>query len=341
MQTTRNITVGIPTKNRYDTLDKTLLSIAFQTFSPHEVIIVDDSDKPINITTIPHYEYILRVFDSKGIKWRVVFGKKQGQHHSHQLIQDQAETELIFRIDDDEVAEPDVLRKLSKHFSNEKIGAVGPSVIEPTAGKVPNGLRNRITSIKTAPNMQWFRGEGQYDAEHLYSCFMYRKGIVNYDLNLSTVCHREETIFSHSIHKAGYNMLVDMDATVYHFRNAGGGIRTFNDPLLWEHDEKIFNAYLSVWNVDNSSSKLVVLDCGLGDHWAFKNILPDLREKYKDITIAACFPDVFWDEPDLKLISIADAKQMFGDITPFQVYKLLWDTPEKIHLIEGFKKLYL
>lgn len=189
--------------------------------------------------------------------------------------------------------------------------------------------------------MQWFRGEGQYDVDHLYSCFMYRKNIAKYDLSLSTICHREETIFTYSIKKAGYSLLVDMDVTVYHFRNAGGGIRTFNDPLLWEHDEKIFNAYLSIWNVDNKESKLVVLDCGLGDHWAFKNILPEMREKYQSLTIAACFPDVFWDEPDINLISIADAKQMYGDITPWQVYKLLWDTPEKIHLIDAFRKMYL
>lgn len=335
------ITIGIPTKNRYECLDKTLLSIALQTMSPYEVIIVDDSDNPVNITTIPHYEYILKTFDKKGIKWRVLFGKKQGQHHSHQLVQDEAKTEIVFRIDDDEVAEPDVLRKLYKHFKDPKIGAVGPSVIEPTAQSVPFGLRNRITSIKTAPNMQWFTGSGSWEADHLYSCFMYRKGIVNYDLNLSTICHREETIFSYSIKRAGYNLLVDLDATVYHYRNATGGIRTFRDPILWEHDERIFNAYLSVWNVESTDSKMVVLDCGLGDHWAFKNILPDLRKKYKNITIAACFPDVFWDEKDLTIISIADAKNMYADITPFQVYKLLWDTKEKIHLIEAFRRMYL
>lgn len=334
------ITVGIPTKNRYDTLDKTLLSIALQTLSPHQVIIVDDSDNPVNITTIPHYTYILKTFDAKGIKWEVKFGQKKGQHHSHQMIQDTAEGDLIFRIDDDEVAEPDVLRKLVSHFKDPLIGAVGPSVIEPWAGEVPLGLRNRITSVKTAPNMQWFKGKDSWDADHLYSSFMYRKGIVKYDLTLSTVCHREETIFSYSIKKAGYKLLVDLDATVYHYRNAGGGIRTFTDPILWQHDEKIFNAYLALWNI-NDGTKMVVLDCGIGDHWAFKNILPELKEKYKDITIAVCFGDVFWDEPSLKLISIADAKNLYGDITPFQVYKLLWDTKEKIHLIEAFRRLYL
>lgn len=336
------VTVGIPTKNRYDTLDKTLLSIALQTYSPHEVIIVDDTDDPINITTIPHYEYILKTLDSKKIRWEVLFGKKKGQHHSHQLIQEKAEGELVFRIDDDEVAEPDVLKKLSRHFSDPNVYAVGPSVIEPWAGPVPMGLRNKITSVRSAPNMQWFRGEDKWDADHLYSCFMYRPNVVRYDLNLSTVCHREETIFSYSMKIGGPNrkLLVDMDAVVYHYRNAGGGIRTFRDPILWEHDEKIFNGYMALWGITDSE-KMVVLDCGIGDHWAFKNILPELRKKHDKITVAACFPDVFWDEPDLKLISIADAKNMYGNIDAFQVYKLLWDSKEKMHLIEAFRKLYL
>lgn len=332
----------MPTKNRYDSLDKTLLSIALQSVPAYEVIIVDDSDNPINLTTIPHYEHIFRLFDEKQIKWQVKFGQKKGQHHSHQMVQELAETELIFRIDDDEVAEPETLRKLNAVISkDEKIAAVAPAVTLPNPQQLPPGLRNLIGTVTKAPNMQWFRGQGVYEADHLYSCFLYRRGIVNYDMTLSSVSHREETIFSHSLKRAGYKLMVNMDAHVYHFQSATGGIRTYRDPILWEHDEKIFQAYLSLWNVDSVETKMIVLDCGIGDHWAFKNILPELKKKYPSITIAACFPDVFWDEKDIKLISIADAKNIYGDITPFQVYKLLWDTKEKIHLIEGFRRMYL
>lgn len=335
------VTVGIPTKGRYDSLDKTLLSIALQTRKPAEVIIVDDSDNPVNLTTVPHYEHIFRLFDEKGIKWQVKFGQKKGQHHSHQMIQELAQTDWIFRIDDDEVAEPDVLRRLiSVAIQDEKIGAVAPSVTMANPQMLPTGLKNSIRTVKKSPNMQWFRGTGEHPADHLYSCFLYKKGVVRYDLTLSTVCHREETIFSYSLKRAGYKLVVNMDAHVYHFQSQTGGIRTFKDPQLWAHDEGIFNAYLSLWNVSEDETKMVVLDCGIGDHWAFKNILPELKKKHKDITIAACFPDVFWDE-DVKLISIADAINIYGDITPFQVYKLLWDTNEKIHLIDGFKKMYL
>jgi len=102
---TPSISVGIPTKNRIDCLSNTLLSIAMQTCPPLEVIIVDDSDNFVDIRSIPQYQYILKLFYEKGIDWKIDFGQKRGQHFSHQHIQDTAKGNLIFRLDDDCVAD--------------------------------------------------------------------------------------------------------------------------------------------------------------------------------------------------------------------------------------------
>src|SRR5678815_3740705 len=83
-----DITVGIPTKNRYECLDKTLLSIALQTYKPKKVIIVDDSDNPVDVRGISHYRYILDLLLEKGIDWDYRFGLKKGQHFSHQYVQE-------------------------------------------------------------------------------------------------------------------------------------------------------------------------------------------------------------------------------------------------------------
>lgn len=337
------VTVGIPTKDRYSSLDKTLLSIALQTYKPIEVIIVDDSVNPVDIREISHYEYILRLLSDKGIEWRVIWGAKKGQHYSHQLIQEEAKGDLIFRIDDDEVAEPDVLETLHKTFENfPNVGAVAPSVTMPDARGMRAGPYNLISDIE-APNLQWFSGTGIHEVEHLYSCFLYKKGIVKYDLSLSTVAHREETIFSHSIKRAGYNLYVNMYTTVHHFRSPGGGIRDFHNHQLWEHDEKIFQGYLDLWGVGQKgkSGKMVILDSGLGDHYAFKNILPELREKHKNITIACCFPEVFHDEPNLKLISIAEAKLMYGNIDAYNIYHFMGSNNWTQSLTKAFRQLYI
>ena len=317
------------------------MSIAMQTLKPLEVIIVDDTDIPVDIRTLSQYKYILQLFDDKDIKWKVLFGVKKGQHHSHQMIQDEAKGEYIFRIDDDEVAEPNVLESLMVELDKDPtLGAVGPAVLMPGATELDWTLPCNFIASLNRPNIQWFKFDGFKYVEHLYSCFMYRKGLVRYDLTLSLVAHREETIFSHSILRKGYGLMVQGSARVWHFRSETGGIRSHKDSSLYEHDERIFKGYLNLWNV-NSPGKVIVLDNGVGDHCAFKNLLPRLREKYKDLTIAACFPEVFFDEPDLKLISIAEAKLMFGDIDPFQIYKWAWDNNWKGILVSVYEKLYL
>jgi glycosyltransferase involved in cell wall biosynthesis len=337
-----NITVGVPTKDRYGSLDKTLLSIALQTYKPIEVIIVDDSVNPVDIREISHYEYILRLLSDKGIEWRVIWGAKKGQHYSHQLIQEEAKGDWIFRIDDDEVAEPDVLDQLAS-YPHVGDGAIAPCVLMPNANELPNDLpRNKMESIES-PNMQWFKGTEVCEVEHLYSCFLYKKGIAKYDLSLSTVAHREETIFSHSIYRAGYKLWVNMWAKVYHFRSPGGGIRDFHNHQLWEHDEKIFQGYLDLWGIGQKgkNGKMVILDSGLGDHYAFKNILPELRAKHENITIACCFPEVFHDEPSLKLISIAEAKLMYGNIDAYNIYHFMGSNNWKQSLVKAFRQLYI
>lgn len=335
------ITVGIPTRDRYDSLLLCLTSLALQTKLPDEVIIVDDSDDAKDIREFPLYKYVLQLFNDKGIEWKVLYGQKRGQHISHQTIQDEAKGELIFRIDDDCIAECNVLAILSDcMIGADKIGACAPLVLMPNSERLPISLKNNKIDDLNKPNTQWFKWQGRdFNSDHLYSCFLYRKGIVKYPTELSRVSHREETIFSHSIYKAGYGLEVNAQAIVHHFRQDSGGIRKNTDPSMWHHDEEIFQGYLKKWNLEKSS-KLIVLDCGLGDHFAFKHIVEDCKKKYGKLTIAACFPDVFFDIENLDLISIAEAKLM-GSIDDYNIYRKMIEWDFKDNLVAAFKKLYL
>ena len=86
---------------------------------------------------------------------------------------------------------------------------------------------------------------------------------------------------------------------------------------------------------------MVVLNNGLGDHYAFKHILPELIEKYgKDnITIAVCYREVF-KEYDIKLISIAEAQQL-GDLDKYNVYKYMWDKQYSKSIVEAYREMYI
>jgi glycosyltransferase involved in cell wall biosynthesis len=331
-----HITVAIPTKNRYyDTLPLTLMSVALQTLRPDEVIIGDDSNNPLDIRTIPVYQHILHVFEEKGIKWRVIFGQQRGQHHLHEQIQQLAQ-EWVWRIDDDEIAEPSCLALLVDEI-RKGIGAVGGLVLTaPVSHETPKDF-NLIEQVTVAQNCQWVDGwKGVREVEHLYSSFIYKKGIAHFNLALSPVAHREETMFSHEIHRAGYKLLASSAARTWHFRNPSGGIRTQSDASLWENDEKIFRLKMKEWGVNSASSKLVVLDSGIGDHIVFKKYLPELKKRYDEVVIACCYPFVFEGE---KTMSIADAKQL-TPIDHYNVYRFMIEKNWKEDMLSAYKAMY-
>lgn len=341
------VTVCLPTKDRYEALSNCLLSLAMQTTRPREIIIVDDSDFPKKITEIPNILYILRLLAYYKVDYQVVWGAKKGQHHSHQLVQENAKYDWIFRIDDDCVAEPNVLNYLWTHVENhevakKRIGAIAPLVLMPNPVDLPDNIPlNTLLGIDSYPNIQWFLFEGIRYVEHLNSTFLYRKGITKYNLSLSKVAYREETIFTHEIMKAGYNLAVCGDARVWHFRQESGGIRSHPDKSLYDHDEVIFNQLRKSWDQEGLDRKVIVLDNGIGDHYAFMHILDDLLKKHDHVTIAACYPDIFKDYKDkIELISIAEAKLMYGSLDKFNIYMLMDANKHRGTLVEAFKKLY-
>lgn len=338
-----NISVGVPTCNRYDTLSHTLLSIAMQTLKPAEIIIIDDSDKPVDLRELPNYYYVLKLFDEYGISWKCLYGAKKGQHWSHQLVQEQAKGDFIFRIDDDEIAEPRCLEILSNVMQeDEKIGAVAPLVLMPDANYLPDKLFNSITDLNQ-PNVQWFKQKENSirEAEHLYSCFLYRKGIARFPLSLSRKAFREESIFSHAILRAGYTLLIASEAKVWHWRSMSGGIRSDNNIQDYENDEKIFQSYLNIWDITSDDKKRCILNNGLGDHFCFLSILPELKKKHKKISIACCYPKIFYEHDDVELMSIAEAKMLYGDIEAFNVYRYCIENNHKENLVRAFEKMYL
>lgn len=338
-----DVTVGIPTKNRYDTLVQTLQSVAFQTLKPKHVIIVDDSDTPIDIRNLPAYQAVLGLFNEFGITWEVVFGSKRGQHISHQFIQEKADTDWIWRIDDDEIAEPNVLRQLFDSLESElyeQIGAIGGLVIVPPVQLCPVDVGNVISDLMR-PNIQWFKSTKEdclIPVEHLTSSFLYRRGIAKYETGLSPAAHREETMFTYEIHRTGYDVLVNTSAVTWHLRNGTGGIRSHQDSRFWEQDEKLFHVKLKEWGINSEPTKLCVLDCGKGDHVIFKKLIPDLIKKYGKVVLATCFPDVFDGDP-VEQISIADA-QMRTPIDHYNIYKFCIDHQWKESLEGAFRLMY-
>lgn len=319
----KNILCSISTKGRYDTtLSLAMMSVANQTLKPDKLIIYDDNEKPLDVRNIQHYWYIFNILEMKGIQYEWVFAAKKGQHYNHQLANTNG-YKWVWRLDDDTVAEPNVLETLYSH-TDDTVGAVGGSVLTPP---VPDSIdaTGKIQNIMSEGNLQWSIIKEKKEVDHLHCSFLYRAGIVDYCLGLSRVAHREETLFTYELKQRGYKNYIIPNCITWHLKNKEGGIRD-GAHQMFMHDENIFVNKLNL--IDHT---IVVLDCGMGDHLVFKHVLPDV----KNPIVFSCYPDIVPGKP------IAEAIQMFGSIDQFNIYKKMdeWNWTDSLE--NAFRKMYV
>lgn len=314
---------SISTRGRYDTtLSLSIQAVINQTKKVDKLVIFDDNDEPLDLREIQLYEYLFNIMNLKGIAWEVVFGKKQGQHHNHQMA-NQMGYEWVWRVDDDCVPESNVLETLFSYI-NSSVGAVGGSVLTPPFAPVGNST-GKIENLDTEANLQWDYIKEYKQVDHLHCSFLYRAGVFDYNLKLSRVAHREETLFTYGLKQKGYEICIVPNAVTWHLKNKHGGIRT-EQYSLFEHDEQIFRNILGL-----KDKTIVVLDCGLGDHIVFKKVLADI----KNPIVFSCWPEIIPGK------SIAEAVHMLGDITRFNIYEKMdkWKWTDSLE--NAFRKLYL
>ena len=97
--------------------------------SNNVIVIFDDNDDPKDLREMQHYNYLFKIMDEKSLQWEVIFGRKKGQHYNHQMANTMG-YEWVWRLDDDTIAESNVLEKLLFHIG-PKIGSIGGSVLTP------------------------------------------------------------------------------------------------------------------------------------------------------------------------------------------------------------------
>jgi hypothetical protein len=270
----------------------TITSLMLQTRVPDHLIIYEDGEHK-DLNEVPYYKYLFETLSMKGCSVWMQYESGRGQNVLDQKANMEKGYDLLWRYDDDEVAESDTLERLLKYFENDtekKIGAVGGFVGGPFFAPVT--ATGKLENIFSEPSLQWNKGNGVFeDVDHLHSSFLYRPGIVNFHPDLSPVSHRGETIFTASLKRAGYKLIVDQSIRTWHYRSEGG-IRSHDSLFFYDHDEKKFLEKLRGWGY-----RLCVLDNGIGDHVIFAStILPELQKRYEHVIIGVCYPEVFEDK---------------------------------------------
>jgi len=315
---------SVATRGRYfTTLPLVLYAIINQTRQVDKLVIFDDNDEPQDMRGEMIYQYFFQMLDIKGIAWEWLYADKKGQHHIHQRANTMG-YEWVWRCDDDAIPEPNVLEELYR-FIGPSTGAVGGQVLTPPYMPDTNEVTGKIDNIDSEPNVQWGKFNIGRQVEHLHCTFLYRAGVCDYNLGLSRVAHREETLFTYSLHQKGYINWAIPGAVTWHMKNPEGGIRSETKQELYEHDEQIFRNILRY-----RDKTIVVLNCGLGDHLVFSHVLPSIP----NAEVFTCYPEVVPGK------SIAEAQHLFGDIDFWNVYKKMDQWKWKDSLENAYRKLY-
>ena len=345
------VTAHISTKNRYHILPLAIQAIGLQTIRPERLIIFDDSDDPKPIHLGSPFAHQFAWLAKLGVQVSIEKGQRKGQSFNHQSAIDMATTEFIWRVDDDNIPEPDVLEKLlGVIWSNPGIGAVAgvvhfPNMVAPPRSSIASGY---IKDIFAKINVQWTAFDTVEFVEHLHNTFLFRKAaaVHGYNLSLSSACHREETIFTHEMFRAGWLLAVDGKARTWHFRDDIGGIRS-NTKTNFESDERAFLELAKKWGVTFDKYRLIILDNGLGDHLAFLQVWPRIlkstRSKGYKILLAVCYPEPFEKcdpEGNTELISIDQAKTLAGDIDPYNVYRFMESSQWRGSLVSAYEAMF-
>lgn len=318
-----SILCSIATRGRYfTTLPLVLNAIIHQTIKPNKIIIFDDNDEPKDMRNEFIYQHFFSILNESNIEWEWQYTDKKGQHHIHQ----QANTlgfDWVWRVDDDAIPDSNVLENLIKHI-HSNVGAIGGSIFtnQPINTIESTGF---IENIDIEQNIQWGYIDHVKQVEHLHCSFLYRANIYDYNLGLSRVAHREETLFTYGIHQKGYQVLAVPNAITWHFKNPEGGIRAENNESIYQHDEQIFRNFLNF-----KDHTIVILNCGMGDHIVFSHVLPLI----KNPIIFSCYPEVIPGRP------IAEAQHLFGNIDHWNIYKKMDQWHWKDSLENAFRKFY-
>lgn len=323
----KTVLCSIPTKNRYDALFQCLQSVAFQTVKPDKVIVYDDGEHK-DLRDDPIGRYIFPLLEKQGIDWEVKFLDGKGQHIAHQMA-NKAGFDYVWRLDDDNVAEPDVLERLLSYM-DDSVGAVGGAVYE--LKRLVRDGTSKIEDFYHGANVQWCPNQGVHEVDFLYSSFLYRAGIVDYKHDMSPVAFHEETIFTHRLKRAGYKLIADTSIHTHHFKSPHGGTRETSLEWAYKWDNAEFVKIME----QEFGIKLIHLGVGIGDNYAFKNILKELTNKYEKVIIGTCYPQVFEGE-NVKIIPYEEAKRHNQD----NIYQWMSENNWKGHITEAYRKLYL
>jgi len=253
----RRIEVGITSTGKYENLGILLWSLRNQTMSDWDLTIVDDSLEGKDMRLIPGISDVLKLINSEGHNWRVLFGPKKGWHHAQQIILNNSRNLLTMTLDEDQALESNVLLELSRPFEDDGVGATGSLFylagdkfrsLLPWDWEKREDYHGRITfnekgvGYGSQLQLSTHQTVGPKEADHLMGgCIMYRTDLGRqwgFDLDFNYTAFCSDDLFSYKFYSSGYKVLVVPAAVVWHFpTNKYGSMEKGTEEFLKLRDE--------------------------------------------------------------------------------------------------------
>lgn len=131
-----------------------------------------------------------------------------------------------------------------------------------------------------------------------------------------------------------------------------------------EHDEEMFRIYLeeikressnrdyTEWlnSIEPAKIPFYYLNNGIGDHFAFKQLLPELFLESDKLKIACVYPDVFWDVESIEITSLEEGKKIIKELDKtekdYSIYEIMQENQKEFegkgnNILQAYRKLYL
>lgn len=299
--------------NHFQTLPLLLFSLINQTVKPKKLLIFDDGEEK-DLRGFYIFSYLFSLLQNNNIEWEVVYGEKNGHFLNYNKALKIVKTEWIWHLREGHCPEHCALQKMIEHI-DDSVGAVGGEVIDSDKSSEEKYLNSLNTSfifrVRSVP-------------------YGYCGFVSPYSLNI-------ECILSHEIWRSGWRLIYDPSIRVWNMKEK------YSDKFYYDcmkNDNRVLEDKKDIWKLLDPESKLVVLDCGIGDHIAFLMVLPDLLVKYPKIVLSVCYPYLF-ENFNLPLISIGQSKILTNDqLDKYNVYKWMIDKRWKDKLFKAFKSMY-
>ncbi len=257
MKTPARIQIAIPSKNRESNLLLVLQALRTQTFKEWDLSIIDDNDNSELLRKSHNFNIMINRLWMEGHCVHIIRGVSKGPQFAHNILLSASHHELILRMDDDILPEPDFIEKLYSSIDGTDKNIAACAGVYPDARESNNEkcYMPATDDLELAGTDEFQTIQQKYlhakpksvEVKALYSTFLYKRSsllaIGGFPIIYSPIGNSEETDTTYRLFKRGYKLVVDQSAIAWHFYVPSGGIKINDDSTR----NKWFNSDVVKW----------------------------------------------------------------------------------------------